>query len=427
MTRPAQTRSRDAFTLLELMVALGAGVMTITVVYTLSAGTSRILGDQHRVSQTQTAVRLAMEQVRADVERAGLFGTPNAYGEQHCDDPGSTFQAVYFEDSYYTDQIPNADMHGVQADRLILTGNYVTTGSYILAGISVDDPEGSMADGSQLALQDTWQSFRRDVGTPLTDGGATNDTYQAQFARVFADDRWMHVTTLQGQHFFTKVTGRQIISGRPPQILINPSMAPGGLCTVGLAHGSTIAPINSIEYAIVNPRLETTGELAALVGLRGGESETTRDYIEGIPSVLIRREVDPITRAPIPGTTRVVLEYAVEFDLEFDVDSTTGPDSPPTIVRATPEEAEGLLGPAGTSPQQVRAAEIHLSARTPDAERTYPFVPRAAGAPLTRYYAREIAGSAANASRMPSSRVRSLVTDAFIPNVAYRDLPASLP
>ena len=128
--------------------------------------------------------------------------TPNAQAEQHCSTVGGTgtekFQAVFFRDGTYTAGIPNAAMHGVQADQLILTGNYVTTGQYIMAGISADDPAAGMADGSQIALQDTWQSFRRDIGVLNGDGG-TSESYQSAYARIFHDDRWLHIVTLQGQ------------------------------------------------------------------------------------------------------------------------------------------------------------------------------------------------------------------------------------
>ena len=86
--------SNAGFTLIELMLALIIGIITITVAYSLSTGSSRVLGEQHRVSQLQTAVRLALEQVRADIERAGLYATPNSTAEITCSTPAGQSTAM---------------------------------------------------------------------------------------------------------------------------------------------------------------------------------------------------------------------------------------------------------------------------------------------------------------------------------------------
>lgn len=403
--------ARRGFTLMEIMVAMVAGVITVTVVYSLSRGTSRVLAEQHKVSQTQTALRLAMEQIRTDIERAGFLGTPNSDAEQTCNLPPSRLQAVIFQDDFYTANIPHAAEHSVEADRLVLIGNYMTSGAYLLTGIADNT-------GSTVAFQPTWQSFRRDFGVPFN---------QAAYDRVFADNRWVHITTLQGQHFFTQVRSRGT-SGAGPNIGINPALTPGGLCTVGLADGATIAPINAIEYAILNPRAplpaghggQSAAELSALLGNRTGEDDATRNAIEGLPSVLVRREVDPLTGAVVAGTTRVVLEYAVEFDLGFDVDTTSGPNSNPTIRRLTGSNAQAVLGPAGSAPQGLRTIEVRLSARTPGAEPNQRWIARTdPNTPLTRFFARD----QNPAQGLPSSRVRTLVETITLPNVAAADLP----
>jgi len=398
-------RRREGFTLLEIMFALVAGLIAISVVYTLNNGTTRILAEQNRVATTQTALRLAMEQIRADIERAGFLGSPNNMGETIC---GNSFpvQAVRFTNSQYVGNVPNAAQHLVDADGLQLMGNYVTSGAYLVGTLA-------SSTGGSVALQTTWQSFRRDFTRPSANPGEIEIDSNA-FARAFPAGRMLHIETNDHHHIYTYVSGRtEGAAGASPsaQLAINPAITPGGVCVVGLAGGATVAPLNRIEYAILNPTDATNTELAALVRLRAGEDATQRAQIEGIPSVLVRRELNE-AGTPIANRTRIVLEFAVEFDLRFDLDTTSGPDTPPTIL---PDQAN-----YGATPQRVRAIRVRLSARTPDTEPNLAWVARAAGDPLTRYYARSIN---ATPTRLPSSRVRTLTSTIFVPNVAYADMP----
>ncbi|MCA9616172.1 MAG: prepilin-type N-terminal cleavage/methylation domain-containing protein, partial [Myxococcales bacterium] len=62
--------SREAgFTLLELMVALVAGLVAILAVYYVSSASARHFHEQQRVAQTQTSIRMAMQQLRRDIGR----------------------------------------------------------------------------------------------------------------------------------------------------------------------------------------------------------------------------------------------------------------------------------------------------------------------------------------------------------------------
>lgn len=401
------SRRREGFTLLEIMFALVAGLIAISVVYALNNGSTRILAEQNRVATTQTALRLAMEQIRSDIERAGFLVSPTNAGQTVCGTAAFQVRAIDFTNSGSIGAVPNATAHRVDADRLRLMGNYVTSGSYMVGTIAD-------ATGSTIALQTTWQSFRRDFTTP---SGTTDVMIDANaFARVFpsgTNARMLHIETNDHHHVYTYVSGRNASTTAGPSpsatLSISPPMVPGGLCVIGLAGGATVTPINRIEYAIVDPTNAANG-LLALVRTRTGETTTSRALIEGIPSVLVRREIDA-NGAPIPGTTRVVLEFAVEFDLRFDLDTTSGPDVAPTLSldQAT----------FGTSPQQVRAVRVRLSARTPDAEPNLGWVARGQNEPLTRYYARDTTPVAG----LPSSRVRTLTSTIFVPNIAYADMP----
>ena len=72
----------QGFTLIELMVALVAGLIAISSVYTISKASSQNFHEQQRISQAQMATRMAVEQIRLDVQRAGFLGSANTGTER---------------------------------------------------------------------------------------------------------------------------------------------------------------------------------------------------------------------------------------------------------------------------------------------------------------------------------------------------------
>ncbi|MBC7172556.1 MAG: prepilin-type N-terminal cleavage/methylation domain-containing protein, partial [Polyangiaceae bacterium] len=69
------SRKKGGFTLVELMAALVAGLVAITAIYAVGSSSARHFQEQQRIAQTQMALRMAMSQLRVDIQRAGLFGT----------------------------------------------------------------------------------------------------------------------------------------------------------------------------------------------------------------------------------------------------------------------------------------------------------------------------------------------------------------
>ncbi|KAF0166734.1 MAG: hypothetical protein FD160_4059, partial [Caulobacteraceae bacterium] len=78
--RPAcrQPPPRGGFTLLELMVALTVGGIAISSMYAIGAGSTRVFRQQNDIANAQTTLRMAMDQVKRDIARAGYLGTPDA-------------------------------------------------------------------------------------------------------------------------------------------------------------------------------------------------------------------------------------------------------------------------------------------------------------------------------------------------------------
>lgn len=389
MKRANPTRrahSQAGFTLLELMVALVAGLIAVSSIYTLSAASSHHFQEQQRISQTQMSVRMAMEQIALDVQRAGFLGTPNTRVEQRCVQPpgGLEFGAVAMIDGMDTANLPNAAANGVQADRLRLVGNYATSSRYVV----------DFAVGNRMRVDASTQGFRSTFGILGDDFDATS------FEDVFRIGRYLHIADTDGDHFFVRITG---VTGAAQEITFTPNLQNGaGSCASGSMRQSFVSPLSMIEYTVVNAgtpgvNLGTVFGTAAQQAVDAARGSTN--------SVLIRREV-AFDGTPVANSERVVLEYASNFDVDIVADMEVGLGLPPNLNVLDDGAATAVLT---ANPHRVRTLQIDLAARTAEQSDRFPFVPRAAGAALTRYQTVPALPGAA--------RVRSIQSEIFLPNI----------
>lgn len=400
-----RTDRRAGFTLIELMVALVAGLVVISAAYYIGGASARHFAEQQRIGQTQTAVRMAMMQLEADIERAGLHGSPNSTSAPNCGvAPPNRIQAVDFTPDHYTGALPNAGNNpGVAADRLILTGNYATSDAYLVNTLG--------PTGGQVVLQPNWQAMRRDFGQwgtpdPL-DVPAPPPFDVDRFQQVFRAGRMLRLLTTAGKELFVTIQGTDPGGAgmQGPVINISPNIPVGDLCVGGLADGALVAPLVRIEYAVVDP----AGDASLAVLTDPASNAALEAALGRNNAVLVRRELD-FNGAVIAGTTRIVMEFVADFQFSFVFD-TSAPGVPPNLIRATDGAAVGILN---ATPEQLRSVSIDLAARTRQHEARFAFVPRTDPAvqPLTSYQVTTNVPGAA--------RVRSLHSEVLLPNVAYR-------
>ncbi len=398
--RLARPRSRTrGFTLIELMAALVAGLVAISAIYAVSSGSAKHFHEQQRIAQTQMSLRMAMAQLRADIQRAGLFGTgssatanpPNLRNCPVSQTRVAAIEQLDREDDGVFDELIEAN-EGIQFDRVRLVGNYATTGAYLMIGAT---------SPMQIRLQTTSQGFRRDFASLVGSEWQTNIANGGPLRQAFRAGRMVHVRTLQETSFFSPIAS--VATPSTDQVFVNLTdpMPTGSPCIPGLADGATVAPLSRIEYAVVDPNTEDE-----LEPMRAADA-TTEAVLGLTPSVLVRREIAfGAGAAVIAGTTRVVLEYAVDFDVDLVV-NTAADGMPPVLEVRDGAQAEAF---AAATPEDVHGVIVRLSARTPGT--TPNFAPPAdgAGGPLTRFV---VPGAPAGSA----ARVRTVETEIFLPNV----------
>jgi prepilin-type N-terminal cleavage/methylation domain-containing protein len=381
------------FTLVELMVALVAGAMAITSIYFVSSSSSHHFHEQQRIAQNQMTLRTAMAQLRRDFGRAGYLATPNTAQESACGVTPSTFAfgALLVENSATTCSgmacgtavLDEATTNGVQADRVELTGNYVTGDAYKASGTQ---------SSAQLMFSKTWQAFRRSFGAD-----DLSEYSPALFDSAFAVKRYVLIShDARGFKFFAEITAVDG-STNPPTITIDRNLPECfGRCE---GFGCTVSPISRIEYAVLD--MGVAGSLSAL------DSSSPLAGTSG--PVLVRRELEfDGTPTVVTNSERVVAEYVANFDVDVISNTNLGTGAP-TLALQNDANAATLTG---ANPHRVRSAVISLSVRTPAEDSRFPFV---AGAPaLTRY---ELDPSVPGAARVRTSTIEVLLS-----NVASRDI-----
>ncbi|MEZ4409466.1 MAG: prepilin-type N-terminal cleavage/methylation domain-containing protein [Polyangiales bacterium] len=398
------------YTLVELMIAVLITSIVVGSLYSVSKQATETFNQQQRTAEMQLRLRFAMEQLRADIARAGFMSTPNSFSDPRvCPKPTTLYQAV--EVSRPAPRIPlPSENRFVNPVTLRLTGNYASVDEYSVAGIT----------GGTIVLQNQTPQWAR-------------ITSAAQFNRIFLGGaggrRLLRITSPNGQSQFVQVIGgvyQTASSAALPQLLVTPppvlvgdgssGSSAGAACGItGLGTGSTVAPISMVEYAIDN--ISTT--LPELYSTDALEAAAKTD--------LVRREFNLLPGpVEIPGSARVVGEYAVDLDVALAIDvgnplgSATGMVSMRTIPFSdtTITQVVGSLSTVGTGtarPERLRSMIVRLSIRDRQQDPAFPWVARPASTyPLTRFRVFD--------DRLGSARVRTLTTEVAVPNVAMRNL-----
>lgn len=397
---PAQRHSarhrRAGFTLVELMVALTIAAVVIATIYTLVGSSARNFHEQQRVGQTQLSTRLALDRLRRDIERAGLHGTPNSRLERQFGAAVAPFAAVQLADTNSASRAALDTMQGgpanttVQADVLTLTGNYTTSDAFLVRMLN--------GAGNAAELQVTWQGFRRAFANYNDATGATFDA--AVFREVFAVGRLLHLTMVNGNHYFVTVTGATLTGAGPTtiaQVAFNPPLPVGGLGVGGLGEGATIAPLTQVQYRIAAIPDDAVGPT------RGDPAVT------GINTGLVRTETNVLTTAQI-NPPRTILEWAVHFDVDAIVDTAIRPAIPAPAFVADAAAATAITN----RPESVRALIVEIGARTPDQDPSLPWVAPTATADLAMFRV--------FTNRPGAARVRTGRLEISLPNLVYRGL-----
>jgi hypothetical protein len=367
--------SERGFTLLELLVAAIAGLFVVLAAFLLSRGATRLFAAEGRVANSQLNLRLGVDRLRQDLERAAFMGSPNAYADPDvCPKPNvvggfARLQSVYYEmgtASASTDT-PQSAVNGIHPDKITLTGNFTTTDAFLAADVG----PASSGGGVDIIMQLNWGSTARLLAAG--DGGSTLAAIQA----VFPAGRMVRLRNVLGSSQFMVVTsagltadGRPLVTTQAAPNYVTPTSALAGgdrRCGgAGNCIGCEVAPVQVIRYSVKS--LASLSQYAWAYPTGGVGDSTKYD--------LVREELGQDGN-PIANTAEIVAEYVVDLGFAFGVDTSTAslPGSStwvePSLLALDFGNAENATwggdassGNPAVRPQRIRTVRYRLTTRT---------------------------------------------------------------
>jgi prepilin-type N-terminal cleavage/methylation domain-containing protein len=394
-------RRARGFTLVELMVAMVAGMFVAIAVFTLAKHSSAFSMRQSRIADATLQSVVGFERLKADISRAGFLSTPNLSSDRAmCRDSGDplyppamrSLASVMIEDS------PNASdemtVNGLAPRRIVLAGSYSSADQFPARNIIDGPPPQVFLVPNSLGMVN--------IGYPAAQTAAT-------LARVFATGRALRIVDDVGRVQFAQIAA--VTGGANPSITLAASprleFRSGNSLQCGIrGHGKNLVNVvNIIRYDV--------RDLSGTAGF--GHMFSGGPTYEATRRELVREELDH-DGDPFDGTLELIAEYAVDLGFSlWAADNTTGP-----MTRLRDDDVTEYAGDTSATgstatPQRIRAVHAWLSVRSQEADRTtdLSLASAAPGPQLMR-----VSMHPTDSSLPPFARVRTLQSTIPLPNQA---------
>jgi Tfp pilus assembly protein PilW len=417
MMRGAHSRG---YSLVELMVALLAGLVVAMGVVGLSRVATNTFHEEMRISTSEMAIRLASDRLRADLGRASFMSSPNVAFDPLKTTPtanGGTVVAAsdydahkkgivrlagvdYEADGSYA-AAPAAlrdlfDLNGLRPDSIVLGGNFTTADEYIVQ--STTQNAGACNGGTITLSKDSAATLRI---TNAVDGSLKSDA-EATAALLSA------FQPVGGRKFLARIvddTGHS-------QYLV--------LCKEGHASVAGVVTI-SIEAVTQIARSGETGTRGGVTGF--GVGRFTVNPIQMVRWAISADITEPATKSNLTrvwldalgnnaGKPEVVAEFAVDLEFAFAVMDKA--QVLPGLQQRTFAFGNAgnaawasLPGTTDVGPHAVRSVSFRLAVRgsTPDRDQN---IPSTSPGYLYRY--------SLSADGNQFARVRTITSEVHLPN-----------
>jgi Tfp pilus assembly protein PilW len=450
--RRPRRRQSAGFTLVELTVALLAGLIVAMGIVSLAKESTQTFHDEARAAAAEATLRTAADRLRADLARGGYMSTGNIMADTNIARPLG--QA--------TPQIP-ASMPGLKslASIQLIEGGSVVANGIPLSGVQTPTalaPDAILIAGNMTSSEEFEVQIFEPASGPcqrvllsatspaLLRVAPTADTQQAQDLR----NLFQPVPATLATQFLVRIVDD---TGRTQFVATCPETN-----AAGFANGAPYVDIDAINTPVLTS--QQTGTIGGISGFASGrafvnavqivrweittsakESQNQAQYANALDNLptggidpnkydLVRSYVDITTGQVLPQTTELVAEYAVDFDFAFSVDSTQlGASSPNIVTFAFGDNADNDLyaqsvafqaPPLTQGPQRIRSVRARIVTRSAIADRTVnvPVTNFGNETYIYRYCINSSPSCDAADGLLRWARARTITTEVALPNLS---------
>ena len=378
---PARRAGRAAFTLIEILVALSAGVFVSVAAFAMSKNATAFFQHEARIASAQLALTLGLNRLTGDLARASFLSTPNATSDPMvCSDPSwagapgvSSLAGVAVLAGTSTGQ--NA-ANGFTPDRLEIGGSLDVSETFTVQCVLT-------GTGGGLALQ---------LQSPQFDGAmarvvaslAPAELLQTRLQSMFGPGRYVQILDpATGYKVFGVLANSPNVAvvsdvatvqlQASPGIPQKPARPCGIIAPPSCGAGLLMSVVSRVRYDVRSMQ-GVAGPYAALVtpkdaniGAITGDNGRTE---------LVRVEVGA-ANTELPASLEVVAEYAVDMRVGITAVTSriTNDNYNPTVKTYEIGDANiyaiaGDVAGGTATPQFIRAVQVRLATRTraPDRE-----------------------------------------------------------
>lgn len=422
-------RSAHGFTLVEVLVALTAGLLVSASAYALARNAMKSFQDESRISGSQVGTALALGRITADVQRAGYMVSADV-----ATDPRRCASVVPADVPLRSIQLREGGSDGEPSDAalddkgydintaiplpdaLVITGNMTSTEQFEYRGI---DAAGQMSLAiNRGATQRAWLDAGRNANS------FCEIFYPADPPTAGVSARFVRVVEATGMEAYFLVTACNAAdtSGVLNSVVLtledptsgSPPSTSGSSCGARPG-GGLVNPVSIIRYR-VGPLCDPfpcSGTVYDAVMAAQGPDVVTG---EARRLELLREELDAADAATpfdiaatLPNllSQEIIAEFAVDLDLAA-IQATAAGTTPSGLALVDFDDATDPID--AVAPNLIRSLRVRFStrARVPDRESTSP------SATITRW---EVPGIAATTTNR-FARMRTLHTEIQLPNLS---------
>lgn len=363
-TRSLRSSGRRGFTLVELLIAMAAGLVVATAALVLARNASRFFQHEARFSATHLGAMLGMNRLTTDLQRAAFLSSPNVKADTRiCGDKawpegmkrlaGITIRKNGSYAAHAADLV-QSEANGLRPDSVIIGGAFGTNELFDVQGFR---DNGGM--GWTVSLQGDSFAMGRTIER-AAEGGP-------DFPTIFRAGRLLRIATPHNSkpYVYGAISGIQQLGPRKIDVRLEPIPALPALdvykCGVSAGTANSYAnPVSRVLYEIRSLKGHPQyGPLVASISpeVTGDDGRTE----------LVRVELDAYNNE-MPDTLELIAEYAV--DLKFGISTAVLDGAGQPVVQRYAIDDPALYPIAedifdnGGDPELIRSVQVRLSTRT---------------------------------------------------------------